>query len=54
MFLTEDVSLVADLSCDFIVSQFSVEISARGMIKKENNVCLKSFGLMCCEAHYAD
>ena len=42
--------LVADLSREFAVSQFSIEISARGMITKENKARLKSFGLKCCEA----
>ena len=42
--------LVADLSREFAVSPFSIEISARGMITKENKARLKSFGLKCCEA----
>ena len=46
--------LVADLSRDFTVSQFSVEISARGMITKENKSRLKCFGLKCCEARNSD
>ena len=45
---------MADLSCDFTVPQLFFEISARGMITKENKERLKSFCLKCCEARNAD
>ena len=41
--------LVADLSRNFTVLQFSVEISARGFITKPNKARLKAFSLKCCE-----
>ena len=40
--------LVADLSNRFVVSFFSVEISARGQITKNNQSRLKSFLHKCC------
>ena len=46
--------LVADLSRDFNVSHFSVEIAARGFISKENKARLKSFALMTCDARSSE
>ena len=40
--------LVADLSQNYVVSFFSVEVSARGQIDKENHSRLKGFLLKCC------
>ena len=39
--------LVADLSRDYKVFHFSVEVAARGMISKPNKARLKSFALRC-------
>ena len=41
-------SLVADLSRNFSVSLFSIEISARGYITKSNKARLKTFAYKCC------
>ena len=41
-------SLIADLSSHFVVSFFSVEVSARGQITKDNRTRLKSFLFKCC------
>ena len=41
-------SLIADLSQRFVVSFYSIEVSARGQITKENQARLKSFILKCC------
>ena len=41
-------ALVQDLSRDFTVFQFSVEVSARGQITKANRARLKSFAYKCC------
>ena len=41
--------LVADLACDFRVYQFSLEVSARGLITKENKARLKAFLLRVCD-----
>ena len=41
--------LVADLSRAFNVSQFSVEISARGLITRQNKARLKLFAMKCCD-----
>ena len=46
--------LVADLSRDYTVLQFSVEVSARGFITKPNKARLKAFSLKCCEIGSAD
>ena len=46
--------LVADLSRDYTVLQFSVEISARGFISKPNKARLKALSLKCCEVGNAD
>ena len=40
--------LIADLSNNYVVSFYSVEVSARGQISKENQSRLKSFVLKCC------
>ena len=40
--------LIADLSKQFIVSFYSVEVSARGQVSKENRSRLKSFVSKCC------
>ena len=40
--------LIADLASRFVVSFFSVEVSARGQINKENRCRLKSFLFKCC------
>ena len=40
--------LIADLSSRFIVSFFSIEVSARGQITKDNRSRLKSFLFKCC------
>ena len=40
--------LIADLSSRYIVSFFSVEVSARGQITKDNRTRLKSFLFKCC------
>ena len=42
--------LVADLSHEYQVFQFSVEVSARGFISKENKARIKAFTLKCCDA----
>ena len=39
--------IVADMSRNYRVSHFSVEISARGLITKQNKARLKSFALKC-------
>ena len=41
-------ALVADLSRDYTVSLFSVEISARGFITSSNKARLKTFAFKCC------
>ena len=46
--------LVADLSRNYTVLQFSVEISARGFISKPNKARLKALSLKCCEVGNAD
>ena len=46
--------LVADLSRDFRVFHFSVEISARGFISKPNQARLKAFALRCCDVGNSD
>ena len=46
--------LVADLSREYQVFQFSVEVSARGFISKENKARIKAFSLKCCEARNAE
>ena len=46
--------LVADLSRDYQVFQFSVEVSARGFISKENKARIKVVSLKCCEARNAE
>ena len=46
--------LVADLSHDFRVFHYSVEISARGFISKQNRARLKAFTLKCCDVRNAD
>ena len=43
-------SLNADLSQSRVVSFFSIEVSARGQITKENQARLKTFILKCCNA----
>ena len=45
--------LVADLSNRFVVSFFSVEISARGQITKNNQSRLKCFLHKCCDSNNA-
>ena len=45
--------LVADLSHDFRVFHYSVEISARGFISKQNRARLKDFILKCCDVRNA-
>ena len=40
--------LVADLSRDFKVFQFSIEVSVRGQITKGNRARIKSFAYRCC------
>ena len=40
--------LVADLSSNYVVSFYSIEVSARGQITKENRSRLKSFFFKCC------
>ena len=40
--------LIADLSQRYIVSFFSIEVSARGQISKDNRSRLKSFLFKCC------
>ena len=40
--------LVADLSRDFKVFQFSIEVSVRGQISKGNRARIKSFAYRCC------
>ena len=40
--------LVADLSRTHVVSFFSIEVSARGQVSKENRSRLKCFLLKCC------
>ena len=46
--------LVADLSHAFRVFHYSVEISARGFISKQNRARLKAFILKCCDVRNAD
>ena len=46
--------LVADLSRDFRVYHFSVEISARGFISRQNRARLKAFALKCCDVGNSD
>ena len=46
--------LVADLSRDFRVFHFSVEISARGFISRQNRARLKAFALRCCDVSNSD
>ena len=41
-------ALVADLSIDYKVYHFSVEISVRGHITRANRSCLKSLAFRCC------
>ena len=41
-------SLVADLSMNYRVFHFSVEVSVRGQITKRNRARLKSFAYRCC------
>ena len=41
-------SLVNDLAHDYLVSFFSIEVSARGQVTKENRSRLKSFFFKCC------
>ena len=41
-------ALVGDLSNDFTVFQFSVEVSVRGQLSKSNRARLKSFAFRCC------
>ena len=41
-------ALVSDLAHDYVVSFFSVEVSARGQVSKENRSRLKSFFYKCC------
>ena len=41
-------SLVTDLSNDYLVSFFSVEVSARGQVTKDNRSRLKSLFHKCC------
>ena len=40
--------LVADLSQRFSVCLFSVEVSVRGQVSRENNACIKAFVFKCC------
>ena len=40
--------LVADLSRDYTVSHFSVEVSVRGQVTKDNRKCIKAFVFGCC------
>ena len=40
--------LIADLSHDFSVFNYSIEVSARGQISKENRLRLRSFLFKCC------
>ena len=46
--------LVADLSRNFTVFQYSVEVSARGLITKQNKARLKAFALKSCELRNAE
>ena len=46
--------LVADLARDFQVFQFSLEVSARGLITKENKSRLKAFLLKICDVGNCD
>ena len=46
--------LVADHSSEYQVYQFSVEVSARGFISRENKARIKAFSLKCCEARNAE
>ena len=46
--------LVADLSRNYNVSHFSVEIAARGLISKPNKARLKSFAFKCCNIGNAE
>ena len=41
--------LVADLACNFKVSLFSVEVSVRGQVSKENKARFKAFSYRCCD-----
>ena len=48
-FKTEKYSpLIADLAQRYVVSFFSIEVSARGQVTKENRSRLKSFLFKCC------
>ena len=48
-FKTEKYSpLIADLSQRFVVSFYSIEVSARGQVSKDNQSRLKSFLHKCC------
>ena len=40
--------LIADLSQQFVTSFFSIEVSARGQVNKDNRSRLKGFLLRCC------
>ena len=40
--------LITDLSHQFVTSFFSIEVSARGQITKDNRSCLKGFLFKCC------
>ena len=42
-------ALVGDLSNNFTVFQFSVEVSVRGQLSKSNRARLKSFAFRCCD-----
>ena len=42
--------LVADLSCDFKVFHFSVELAALGLLTKHNKARLKLLAFRCCDA----
>ena len=41
--------LIADLSHNYVVSFYSIEVSARGQLTKENQSRLKSFLFKCCD-----
>ena len=46
--------LVADLSRSFTVLQYSVEVSARGLITKQNKARLKAFAMKSCDVRNAE
>ena len=46
--------LVADLSRNFAVFQYSVEVSARGLITKQNKARLKAFAMKSCDVRNAE